>query len=602
MPKEKLPSIIRDEQRKLFDQKEAKQLAEEIGQQLCIYQYKDTYLGRRLDRIHYEFKGPTEVEALVKTNMRLLLNREWDLPLTDKVEDKITKIEKYIIQNISYIFPKIGIKGLSDDGISDVVLEFVPKTCIVFRNGIFDFNTNQFLEEYERDSSSGLYKINNKYLILWYMNMDFIPDLDLGALSSIYDMKIDDLHEIMSLKNDKVSNLIWNMSHGESEKFDLRIFEMLCDMMGYYLTSQPIQKFGLLAGDGNNGKNTLFEKMIGNNIFPNPSNVNLADMEDSDKDPYLTGRLARASHNLALENKEGTYSNTIFLKDITGGSDLDVNSKYERRFKQPYVGKHIFAVNNMEKVKFRDTSDGFIRRIQLVKLWFHWSSNIHKRGTFRDSTISNSYFAEDDFKLDSMIIFYLAGWSMCKNLNKSEYTFCSNDYEIKEFSVEGVSPSELVNTINKVRLTKLCREDSKNINKYMKIDGFKPHEVRILVSSWLDIPNTLDDDEVFDRFLEQKGLNLETYKHYLDDVFFDNKIWVSIKTTYELLDTDVKNKMSQRKFTSQLKARFIVEYKDDSQSYIRGVIFKDNFIPDTITSSQDKKKIDEKIKKLKGGK
>lgn len=183
-------------------------------------------------------------------------------------------------------------------------------------------------------------------------------------------------------ETDKYFKLIF----GENEK-------TVREFIGYsfYPSYAKIQALLVLLGSGGDGKSTFFnrflERLIG---CDNVASVSLRDLGSSKENNFKLRELHRKHINTAseLSDFENKLIDTSTLKALTGGDKLNASVKGGGDIRFANYAKLWVATN--ELVSFRDTSDGWGRRIFVVD--FHkiknfeteinWNKIEKERGAF----------------------------------------------------------------------------------------------------------------------------------------------------------------------------------------------------------------------------
>lgn len=242
----------------------------------------------------------------------------------------------------------------------------------------------------------------NPFAVQWHMTVPFNPgrleDLCVAALEpeefyeawrTIEDERV----RSGSLDRNMCFELVSNMAHDQEDQFDIKKFEHICEIMGYMLYSGFLQNFVVMIGEGKNGKDSLFSACFGSQLSTAPAAYSLRKLQ---RERFL-GSLARSFHNISSETERAettTRSGPIrvdVLKQLTGSEDQMLENKYKDV--QPYKVnlKWLFSCNDVNDIRFADTSQGFLRRKNFLRLFWSYDSRLlymRRNPDYYDTTMS----------------------------------------------------------------------------------------------------------------------------------------------------------------------------------------------------------------------
>lgn len=202
---------------------------------------------------------------------------------------------------------------------------------MAFKNGVYDFDTNEFLD------FSPEYVITNK------INYNYVPD----AYSEIVDHTLDKL-----ACNDK------------------QIRQLLEEVIGYtFYRRNELRKAFILIGDKANGKSTyldMIKTLLGDD---NTTALDLKDLGDRFKTAELFGKLACIGDDIGDE----FIPNPASFKKLTSGDRLTVEKKGQDPFDFNSYAKLLFSANNIPRIK--DKSGAVITRLIIIPFNATFSSD-----------------------------------------------------------------------------------------------------------------------------------------------------------------------------------------------------------------------------------
>lgn len=432
-----------------------------LSKECQVYVFNEAYLAKRFDQINYKFVGKNEAKEILIDNLYALLRFKYFTKPSEEVDERIKDIVFSFSTNL-----KTTLKKVSFDIDSDAErVNLLPNSCIAFRNGVYDFMKAEWLFKYDiinmPQLSNKMYAYDDKYIILWYINIDFEP-LSLN----IADVSLEDFIEFMKTFTKTNRNycfeLMYNMSHTYDDEFSLDMFKHLCQILGYTILQSFSQNFVLFVGSGQNGKNSLFDGCFTGRVIPRPA---ANDLDSIEQDRFITGSLENKAHNIFLESSAKTYTESKMLKAITGSMYQTIEQKGVDKYSGLINCKFIFAANDQEKIKFTDTTVGFKRRINVFEVWYKWDKQGRylKKGDYYDTTFSDTLDEIKNDPLNTIIFIYFGMYGLLDATKKftRNFEFSYNNWRLSYSDVD----LDLKD--------KLDRVDINNIVSYIK--GSKSH-------------------------------------------------------------------------------------------------------------------------------
>lgn len=526
---------------------------------LQMFSYREVYFGRYLKTLNFSFYSRDEAESLIERNAKIVLREKY---FTNPTNDDIA-LEKNIVKYISSSMDSlIDVISFENEMLEKQrVLKFLPNYCIAFANGVYDFYNNEWLFKYEETDIGSIY-YTPEYIITWFIGIHFEP-LDVFNELPLKSLSVDDLLDVLSIDNTLSTKLIYNMAHDQTHTFSKTKFLHIAQVLGYLLTSRPIQKFVIVVGDGNNGKNGLFEGLLYRLIYPGISKAKLSEIET---DEFITGTIGQYNHNICLENEDRTYPKSVNLKLLTGESQIEINKKGVQRYSTYFNSKFLFAINNIQNIKFGDTSDGFNRRINILELFYKWDPNGYYKqlGDYYDVKFSGDFMEFREDPKNFFYIYYIAMFGAIQAFkDRNTYEFVENSYKVEKYSTTESFANKLEISYERVlRYLKGNKErqedfiftkDRKNYKRFTKI--------------LYQFADDFDYDEVIQEN-EETGSKLTAYDEFLMDHDLV-PMYVSISVLYDLI-FGLTGDITKTNFTQTLKAfyRDGVQYMGASRSYL----------------------------------
>ena len=411
-------------------------LAQEVGCYVC----DDQYLCRKFDQINFNFCTLSEAEEIVRDNVYCLLRYKYLTHKTDDVEKRINDIVRNFCANIKTSLLRTTLRENSPEDCYKV--KMLQRGEIAFHNGVYSFIENRWIIRYKKvyleDLRNTLYEYNhtedkNGRIVTWYYNFDFQP-LNIN----IMDVELSDFFDAIKAMNEKRKNLcfelMYNMAHDMNDIFSWDRFVHLCEIIGFLLDASPIQKFVMLIGSGQNGKNSLIDGCLSKKIWPTPIGNSISQLEE---DKFASGTLVNRYHNICLETstRAASYKDNTNLKELTGSTEHTVEKKGENKFNTYINCKFLFSANDQDRIKFSDNTEGFKRRINMLELYYRWDE---KKDFLRKGDYYDTSFSEDlrEITTDMRNVVYFIYFGMfgikeaTSGFKKLNFSFSHNDWNI----------------------------------------------------------------------------------------------------------------------------------------------------------------------------
>jgi len=528
-----------------------------LSRECQVYVLGENYLAKRFDQINFKFCEKNEAKEILIDNLYALLRFKYFPKINETIDERINKIITSFTTNL-----KTSLLRVSFDTDTDAVkINYLPDSCIAFRNGVFDFKQNNWLFKYDiidvESIMNHIYAYDNKYVILWYIDIVFDP-----LPISIEDTNLEEFVELMKEMTKTSQNycfeLCYNIAHDINNNFNINRFKHLCEIIGYTILQSFSQNFVLLIGSGQNGKNSLFDGCFSDKVIPKPAANNLDELET---DKFITGSLENKSHNIFLETSPKTYTESTMLKALTGSMVQTIQPKGVNKYTGIINCKYIFAGNDQDKIKFSDNTTGFRRRINVFEIWYRWDSNkkFMSKGDYYDTTFSDSLIEikRDLFNAITFIYLGMYGLKISTNNFTENFKFTYNewkaqysdlDFDLKE-RLEAVSPEVILRyaTISDSRL-QACKTlffTTANERLYNSAP-FRNLGYKVYEDTW----KMFRDDEAFMAF------------------FSEHDLYMHVKTLQQILD----NEDTPTSFTSNLKKIYPnADFKNihNNQNYVK---------------------------------
>lgn len=461
-----------------------------LSEECQVYQL-DTggFLAKRFSQIHYQFCDEEAARKILIDNTYEILAHKYFLEITDEGFDRIADIVNKMAQNLAFSLKTLT---LNEDNVADneklKYITFLPDGCIAFKNGVYDFRNNKWLFKYDKinlDNGSTIVSYGNNYIIKWYFNFNFEPIEEFD----ISNMSLFDFIEYMKILDKEQQNycfeLVYNMCHDKDNKFSYDRFEHLCQIMGYLCLNSFTQNFVFFVGAGKNGKNSLFDGCFTNRVVPKPSTNDLQAIED---DKFITGSLEGVSHNIYLESSPKTYKDSKNLKNITGSPNQTIERKSVSKYSGIINCKFIFSANDRNETKFSDTTTGFLRRVNMLELFYTWDKNKNflSFGDYYDTSFSADLreLTKDVWCTTTFVYLAAFGLKSATNNFTTSFDFTHNEWS-SEFAEVDNDLKSSIESIRAYQLTQWARESKANADD-LKNGLFSKNKQQLWRTFWND--------------------------------------------------------------------------------------------------------------------
>ena len=537
-----------------------------LAKECQVYVCNEAYLAKRFDQINFQFCSKDRAKEILIDNLYALLRFKYFPKTTDATQDKIEKIIKSFTSNLKTVLIRVAFERDTENEF----VEFLPDGCIAFRNGVYDFRTNDWLFKYNKidmlKQKNIIYLYDTHYIVTWYININFSP-LDININETTLNEFMDLIKLVDKEKKNYCWELMYNMSHDSDHIFNQNRFNHLCEILGFLCLQSFSQNFVILVGSGQNGKNSLIDGCFTSRVVPSPANI---DMKSLENDKFITGALENKAHNIFLETEAETLIQSKMLKALTGSMYQTIEHKGEDRYSSILATKHMWAANEQEKLKFSDTTVGFRRRINIFEIWFRWDA---KNRYLAKSDYYNTSFSEDLSELkgdiNNIIIFiYFAmyGIKLGTNDYSRSFKFTENDwtyrytdidFDLKE-AVENITQEKLIDWYKVVKHREAGRTFMYDLNKQA-----------------LHLSDTIKEYGItnYDQFIN-KFISDEDGSDLFTQYFAEHDVYMNIRIIQELAG----DLTTAKSFTQELKKTFGINRVASlfaNKPYIR-VTFRNN--------------------------
>lgn len=499
-----------------------------LAKECQVYVCGQAYLGKRFDEINYIFCDEATAITIVRDNLYALLRFRYFTKPSDDVDERIYDIVKSFTANIKTTLLKVSFN--EDEACGHV--KFLPDYCIAFRNGVWDFLHNEWLFEYDKleikQLHNYMYLYDFKYVITWYINIDFTP-LDINIMETRLDDLIKVMKDVTKSQRNYCFELMYNMSHTYDDEISLDMFTHLCEILGFSILHSFSQHFVVFVGSGQNGKNSLFDGCLTSRLVPTPASIDLVTLE---KDRFAGGSLENHYQNFYFESstEDKVYTESQRLKAYTGSMYQQVEDKNVKRHSTIMNVKIITSANDQDRLKWEDTSIGFRRRINVMEVAYRWDKDKRflRRGDYYDTTFSDSLSEIKDNIQNTMMFIYFAMMGI-KNATDGftkNFEFTYNDWKLQYAAID-VGLKEKIDAVN---LDKIVR--------YMNSSKTSSDEAKVLFFS-------MDKKRLYDSsvFKELGYIGYDDLKQMLADIesstafFLDNDVYMNVKLLRQLVGT-----------------------------------------------------------------
>lgn len=519
-----------------------------LASECNVYVFGENYIGKRFDQIHYKFCEKNEAKEILVDNLYAILRYKYFPDQSEDADERISRIVSNFTSNLKTTLKKVSL----DKTTEAELVKFIPNHCIAFRNGVYNFKDDNWLFKYDivrvENISNTLYAYDKKYIILWYLDFNFEPmpiSLQEDSLQDVVSM-MKEITKISGTRN-YCFELLYNMSHDIYDKFNLERFQHACEVLGYLLLQEFSQNFVLLIGNGQNGKNSLFDGCFTPFVVPRSASNDLDALEN---DRFITGSLENKYQNIYLETAAKTYSDSKGIKNITGSMYQTIESKGVNKYSGIINCKFIFAGNDQEKIKFDDTTTGFKRRINIWEIYYHWDAEKRflKRGDYYDTTFNDSLSElKNDIGNAIMFVYFgMYGIMLATKNFTDNFKFTYNDWRLlyanvdteTKDAVENVDAAMIVSYINKNEENyKACKELFYDLNK---VKLWKSHSMKMLNYNTYEemIEMFRHDDQIITYFIENDVyINVKLLQKISGDILKTATTFTqSLKKLYDLID------------------------------------------------------------------
>lgn len=521
-----------------------------LAQECQVYVFGENYIAKRFDQINFKFCEKNEAKEILIDNLYSLLRFKYFPKINDEVDEKIQKIVSSFTVNL-----KTTLKKVSFDIDTDAEkIKMLPDYCLAFRNGVYDFLHNEWLFKYDiikmPELCNSIYLYDYSYAILWYLDFDFEPlPIDISKV----DIKklVSQFKNITSTDRNFCFELMYNMSHDAIDEFSYDRFTHLCEILGYTLLQSFSQSFVMLIGNGQNGKNSLFDGCITGKIIPRPA---ANDMDSIENDRFITGSLENKSLNIFLETSAKTYTESKMIKAITGSMYQTIERKGIDKHSGLINCKFIFAGNDQEKIKFTDTTVGFRRRINVFETWYRWDAQkrFMKHGDYYDTTFSDNLSELKDDITNTLAYIYFAMFGLVSATKgfTTNFKFSFNDWQMKytdidtdlKEKIEKLTNTDIISYIRRNSVTySECKHLFYDMNKQKLFESTTIKELGY--NSYDDMIKMLSDDEALTYYFAENDayISVRLLQSMCVDLSSPTTFTQSIKKIYSLSSLPMLN-------------------------------------------------------------
>ena len=522
-----------------------------LAEDCQVYQIDNGgFLAKRFSQINFIFCDATTACEVLVDNLHSILRSKYFVVLTDDALDRISQIVSKMTMNLRAVLKTVTFNKYNIGENKNLrYIQEIPDGCVAFRNGVYDFRNAKWLFKYkqlELNTGLTLVEYDKNYFVRWYLNYDFEP-LDF----SLADVDLKDFVNVLSELNEVQRNycfeLVYNMSHTNEHKFNINRFEHLCQILGYTCLNSFAQNFVMLIGAGQNGKNSLFDGCFTTHCVPKPSSLSLEELET---DTFITGALEDVAHNIYLETSAKTYRESRMIKSLTGSQDQTIHHKGVGKYSGVLNCKFIFAGNDRNEIKFSDTTNGFLRRINMFEIFYTWDAKKQflKNGDYYDASFSKDLRELKNDQLNATIFVYLAMYGIKSATNNFEnaFEFTHNEWNAEYADID----HDLKKTIEKIKCDNLldwCRASKENM-AIGKSAIFSALTRRNIIYSIVDS----NEIQIFDSFeslvnaskhIDELNEDIYCGSNYIEDA---GELFISLPLLKNLLGVGVSQSMFNR--------------------------------------------------------
>lgn len=189
-----------------------------LSEECQVYVFGENYIAKRFDQIHYKFCEKLEAKDILIDNLYALLRYKYFPKSSEAIDDKISKIVQNFTANLKTSLKKVS---LEVDTMCEHV-NFLPDYCVAFRNGVYDFKNDKWLLKYDiiyiESLKNTIYQYDPKWIITWYINLDFEP-LPVSIMETSLEEFIDLVKEMIKDSHNYCFELMYNIAHDVEDKF-----------------------------------------------------------------------------------------------------------------------------------------------------------------------------------------------------------------------------------------------------------------------------------------------------------------------------------------------------------------------------------------------
>jgi hypothetical protein len=520
---------------------------EQLSIECEVYVYGEAYLAKRFDHIQYSFVDKDVAKEILVDNLYALLRFKYFENRDDDVDSRIKQIIQSFTDNLKTTLLRVAFEWEAQK--VHKTIKQIPNYSLAFRNGVYDFLNDKWLLKYETTLMSNnanlMYTYDNSYIITWYIDIDFEP-LPFSIMNTNFKEFVEIMKVMTKEKGSKnyAFELLYNMSHDITHRFSFKRLEHLSEILGYSLLQQFTQNFVFLMGSGQNGKNSLFDGCLIPFLVPKPASNSLDAIEN---DRFITGALQNKYHNIFLETEAKTYTQSMMIKALTGSMYQTVESKGTNKYSAILNLKYIFAGNDQDKIKFRDTTQGFRRRINIYEVWYRWDKKGQylKQGSYYDVSFSGDLREFKNDIANTIIYIYMGMYGLLSATRNfvRDFDFTHNEWKTSLGDIDLSLRSTLSNITlkdiytyanrNKESMNE-CRalfysEDGKRLyrsGQYYKVFDNSEYEDMLEKLLDKDFVRVADDKNLF--------INLKTLKSIIGDLTPQSLFTQNIRRLYNI--------------------------------------------------------------------
>lgn len=522
-----------------------------LAEDCQVYQIDNGgFLAKSFSQINFNFCDIKTATDILIDNLHALLRNKYFVVLTDEALDRSIQIVNKMTTNLRAVLKTVTFnKRNLGENKNLFYIQEIPDACIAFRNGVYDFRNATWLFKYDKlqlSTGSTLIEYDKNYFVRWYFNYNFEP-LDFSLNDISLDEFVQVLRELDDVQRNYCFELVYNMSHTAEHKFDINRFEHICQILGYTCLNSFSQHFVMLIGAGQNGKNSLFDGCFTPHVIPKPS---ANDLDAIEQDRFITGTLEGHAHNIFLETCAKTYRESKNIKSLTGSPDQTIEHKNIAKYSGVVNCKFVFAGNDKQEVKFSDTTNGFLRRINMFEIFYTWDSKKEflKYGDYYDASFSQDLHELKNDQLNTTIFVYLAMYGIKSATNNFEnvFEFTHNEWNAEYADID----HDLKKTVEKIRCEHLlswCRASKENMN-IGKTAIFSASTRRNVIYSIVDE----NDAQIFGSFeslanaskhIDELDEDIYCGSDYIEDI---DELFISLPFLKNFLDIGTSQSMFNR--------------------------------------------------------